>query len=446
MILTEGAQARETAPRRRATPATIAAGLLVLALALRVGYVIDTWRFVPILDGRSYDWLARELTRGHGWAMGTSAYRPPAYPLLLSVIYRVVGIPPPHYAAVTAPYAGWTAARLAEACEATVSLGLLALVACELTGRRVALATLAIGAVYPPLIVVGVSLMSESLLVPVMLAATLCALRSHRSAGRGRIGLLVLAGLLCGVAALTRGNALVIGVALGAVVWKRPQERSLRGIGAPAVLIGTMALTVLPWTIRNAVAQHAFVPVTTELGSTLAGTYNSVSARHHYIWTAGHQYGDYREIRRDPRLTEAQRDSKLTSAVAGYIWSHPSAVPLTIFWNTARLLDLEGRFISRRSARIDLGASSSVADISVFSFWLVGGFAIAGVFTRSARRIRRVVWLLPVLLWFSEVPITTGTPRFRAVLEPWFVLLAACAVAAAGRSLSGRSSRLQTYE
>jgi hypothetical protein len=45
-----------------------------------------------------------------------------------------------------------------------------------------------------------------------------------------------------------------------------------------------MALTIMPWTIRNANAQHAFVPVTTELGATLSGTYNDYSATKRFIW------------------------------------------------------------------------------------------------------------------------------------------------------------------
>jgi hypothetical protein len=64
--------------------------------------------------------------------------------------------------------------------------------------------------------------------------------------------------------------------------------------------------------------------------------------------------------------------------------------------------------------------------------------AIAGMFTRAARRIPKVLWLIPFLLWLSEAPITTGTPRFRAVLDPFFILLAGCALV----SLAGRAAKL----
>jgi hypothetical protein len=124
-------------------------------------------------------------------------------------------------------------------------------------------------------------------------------------------------------------------------------------------------------------------------------------------------------------LTETQRNSRLTSAVLKFIGKHPTAVPQAMFWNTVRLLDLEGRLISRRSAHPDVGATRNVADLSVYSFWIVGLLALAGMFTRTVRRVPRSLWLVPLFVWLSEAAITTGTPRFRAALDPWFILLAA---------------------
>ena len=37
-------------------------------------------------------------------------------------------------------------------------------------------------------------------------------------------------------------------------------------------------LTILPWTIRNAVVMHHFIPVSDETGITIVGTYNVASA------------------------------------------------------------------------------------------------------------------------------------------------------------------------
>lgn len=406
--------------------------LLFLALATRVAYVLDTRKFVPIEDASGYDRLARGLANGHGWVMGNSAYRPPGYPFFLGLVYKVVGVPAQsNYRHISGGFGGWTDPRLVQACLATLTVGLMALLAYQIAGHRAALVTLAIGAIYLPLIVVGVSLMTESLLVPLTLAATNCAVRAREAERRTRW--LVLAGVFAGLCALTRGNGIVVGVALAFVVWTVRPRRSLRSLAAPALLLAVMALTIMPWTIRNAIAQHAFIPVTTELGATLSGTYNSVAAKHNYIWTAGFRYPDYRNIRNNHKLTETQRNGRLTSKVLSYVSKHPTAVPQAMFWNTVRLLDLEGRFISRRSARPDVGATATVADLSVYSFWVVGLLALVGLFTQAVRSVPRSLWLVPLFIWLSEAPITTGTPRFRAALDPWFILLAASGIMALAR-------------
>jgi hypothetical protein len=104
-----------------------------------------------------------------------------------------------------------------------------------------------------------------------------------------------------------------------------------------------------------------------------------------------------------------------------------------MFWNTVRLLDLAGRHLSRSTAHLDVGATKNVADLSVYSFWVVGLLAIVGLFTKAVRSVPRSLWLVPLLIWLSEAPITTGTPRFRAALDPWFILLASGGILALAR-------------
>jgi 4-amino-4-deoxy-L-arabinose transferase-like glycosyltransferase len=410
--------------------------LLVLALAVRVAYVLHTQNFVARVDAQSYDYLAATLAKGHGWGYGSSAYRPPAYPIFLAGIYLLVGI----------PHGVWTDARLVEAFFATLTAGLIGVMAWQLAGRVAALISLAIAALYVPLVMVGVSLMTESLFVLLVLAATNCALRARVAEHRN--WWIVAAGVFTGFAALTRGNGIILGLALALAVWCGRPRWSWRSVLAPVLLLAVMSLTIMPWTIRNASAQHAFVPVTTELGSTLGGTYNDNAARHRFIWEIG-GYGNYKSIKDNKHLTEAQRNSRLISAVVRYIGKHPQYLPEAMFWNTMRLLDLQGRRVSRMTAYADTFATAAFADIGVVNFWIVGALAIAGAFTLAARRVPRSFWSIPVLLWLSIAPVTTGTPRFRAALDPFVIVLAAFAIqavaeAALRRRVAARSGRLDT--
>jgi hypothetical protein len=246
------------------------------------------------------------------------------------------------------------------------------------------------------------------------------------------------AGVVAGLAALTRTNGLVVAVVLALVVWSRDPRLRPRPLLAPLVAILATALTIAPWTIRNATVLHDFVPVTVETGPTLAGTYNHVAKKHHWLWVYG-GYNDYNSISNNPRLTSPELDRKLTSAVISYAGRHPLYVPQVVFWNTVRLLDLGGRRRARITAETDLGATAGVADAMSYSFWIVAALAVIGVFTRSARRAPWSFWLLPGLLWLTTAAVTTGTPRFRSALEPFVIMLAALGLqAAANRLLASR--------
>jgi 4-amino-4-deoxy-L-arabinose transferase-like glycosyltransferase len=398
--------------------AVLAGLVLGLALVVRVGYVLHTSNYVPLVDAGSYNLLGVGLAKGHDWVYGSSAYIAPGFPFFLGGVYTVIGLPLGH----------WTDVRIVQAVIATGTVALIGVLGLQLIGRRVALVAMTIAAVYVPLVLVGDALITESLFVPLVLAATNCALRSRVTEGR-RYRWIIAAGVFAGLASLTRGNGLVLAPALACVVWTSRPRWSRRALAAPVTLVIVTALTISPWTIRNAIADHQFVPVTTEAGLTLAGTYNQLSARTRYIWQLRYSDPSYLAIKQNKRLNDAQRDTQLISAVGTYVSHHPLAVPEAMFWNTLRLLDLQGRRVSRMTARTDTRATAGWADLAVVVFWVVAALAIIGLFTRGVRAVPRVVWLVPLFLYLSVAPVTTGTPRFRAALDPFVILVAAAAIA-----------------
>ena len=82
---------------------------------------------------------------------------------------------------------------------------LLAYLGREVWSERVGLTAASLAAVFLPLIALNATLLSESLLLPLELAFGLCLLRCWREPER--IRWLVVAGALCGLAALTRSVA-----------------------------------------------------------------------------------------------------------------------------------------------------------------------------------------------------------------------------------------------
>ncbi len=394
--------------------------VLVVALGLRV-YEVQRTSYPPANDAKLYLTLAAQIaddgdyavTGGAGATRGATAYFPPAFPYLLAVFDGKL-----------------EPARLLGAVLGTATVALVGLVAFELFGTAVALVALAITALYPALIALSATVYAENLMIPLILAALWAGLRARRSERPQRW--VAAAGVLSGLAALTHQNAIVILLALLPAVWSIRRAR--------LVLVGLAVLTIAPWTIRNAVVLHSFIPVSDETGLTLAGTYNPTSAHDSQIPYRWRYYkaipADAGLYARAPSLTEPQLDSELRSKALDYVGDHPLAPLAVAYHNTRRLLELEGSF-AWRASNYNIGVPRTTARLGVLCFWLILLLAVAGAFTRTARAAPRWLWLAPLLLYLSVVFVNGETPRFRAPIDPFLIMLAACAVAQTAVRQSG---------
>lgn len=419
----------------------IVAGILVAALALRVAEVQRTPN-VAINDPHSYLELASQVARtgdyststapytGSGGTRGPTALFPPAFPYLLALIDLLDG-----HTAVDGP--AIHVARLAQAALGTVAVGLTGLVALEAFGETVALAALALAAVYPVMIETSAPILSENLLVVLELAAVWSALRIRRAQRPYRW--VFLAGMFAGLASLTHQDGLVLLIPLAIAAWvgvgspaNRRPAIGIRRLAAPAVLVLVAALTIAPWTVRNAIELHTFTPVSDQAGETVLGTYNSTSAADHvepYRWLVPPRVASARALVREaPRLREPAWEGRLLSRGLDYIGSHPLSPLLVGFNNARRMLELGGAF-ARNQAAAAISIPLGVAWIGALSFWVVAIVAAFGAFTSYARKAPRWLWLVPLLLMLSVIFVRMETPRFREPLDPFFVMLASCALA-----------------
>jgi 4-amino-4-deoxy-L-arabinose transferase-like glycosyltransferase len=391
----------------------IVAALLLGALAIRIAQV-ETTSYRPRYDAASYLTLAAQIARGGDYApalgaagtRGPTAYFPPGYPYFLAAVHEISG--------------GVQAARLSQALLGTLTVALIALVAFEAIGPGAALAALVLATIYPVLIELSAVLAVQNLLTPLLLGAVWAALRARR--GRGW---LVSSGVLLGLAALTHQEALIAVLPLGYGAWR------YSGRFGPLILLACTALAIAPWTIRNATQLHSFVPISDETGITLAGTYNPTSAadqRLPYKWRIFLTIPADRDIRAAaPHLSEPELSGRLRGRALHYIARHPAAPLVAIAHNTLRLLELEGSFAWRASAYA-IGIDRSVAAVGVVGFWLLALLALIGAFSTPARAAPRWLWATPVLLWLAVSAVNAETPRFREPLEPFLVILAACAI------------------
>jgi len=426
--------------------ATIAvAAVLMVAFGLRLAQV-ETTGYRPINDAGSYLTLASYISRtgdyslkrtpgsGAGGTRGPSAYFAPGFPYFLALVDTIDGHKTRRDGAIQP-------ARVSQAVLGTITVALIGLVALELFGPAAGLIALALAAVYPVLIELSGTIVAENLLTALILAAVYAGLRVRRAgSGAARLGWLAGTAVLAGLATLTHENAALILIPLIPAVWTgRPRLRPA-SLAAPALLIVVAALTILPWTIRNAVVMHDFIPVSDETGITLVGTYNAASAADpqlEYKWRIFYGIpGERSLIREESTLTEPEIGSRLQSQALHYISAHPLSPFVVAYHNTLRMLEVRGAFAWQASGSA-ISLSTSIVWRGIVSFWILCLLALAGAFTKLVRRAPLWVWVVPLLLALSVVVVNVETPRFREPVDPFLILLAAAGLATLAARLRG---------
>jgi hypothetical protein len=417
--------------------------LLAIALAALVVRVV----FVVVVDPKlpdpgdaiAYHLLANNLADGHGYirpfdfrilhvARPTAEY-PPLFPALLAV---------PSFLGATSV----DAQRLFLCFVGTGTVVLVGFLGRRVGGALVGVIAAAIAAVYPMLFLSEAVLMAESVYVLLVTAALLLAYRAAEAPNPLHFAAL---GLVIGLAALTRAEGLFFAVVL--VIPLAISLRSLatkRRVVLAAVAIGISVLVVVPWTIRNAVRLHAFVPISNNIGTAVDGancdlTYSGSQIG---LWRETFsQFGD--SARRRPQAQACfegfdirRRDfeeANVSSSHRGdgitYAREHLSRAPLVV---AVRELRTWGLYAPRQQIDFESleGRPKRWQAVGTVMYWVLLPLAVVGAVLLLRRRAR--VW--PLLSTAVVVVLTTaltyGQQRFRIADEPSLIVLAAVSVAA----------------
>ncbi len=411
---------------RRARAAVWA--VLAVALLLRVTLVVATWHEPITLDPADFSRTAVSIAQNHVYPPsnrapggGPSAFRPPGYPMLLGAVYAVAGSEVP------------AVGRLVGALLGTVSVALIWLIAARLWGRRVGMCAAVIAAIAPPLVVLSTALVSEALFVPLVLGATAAAIEARRAERPGRW--VAGTGLLVGAAALTRTNGLILLLPFSLALAPARSRWRPRVLPPQAAVVVIAAVVIAPWTIRNALVFHRFIPVSTEIGYTLAGTYDQASRNDHRwpaVWVesehgASLEYGEILFEAEIHRWNEPTYGDHLLSAAIADIRRDPAYVLKVGLWNSLRMFHLaEQDFAVGNLSGTDIPRIPALLEI--YGFYPLAILALGGLLTRRVRSAPRWLWLVPLGLATSV--FVTGFIRFRSPIDPFLVILAALAVAA----------------
>lgn len=423
------------------TQRTAAALILVVALALRVGFVLATPDYRPLHDDRDFDRIACAIVNTGDFPLAPST-RPTATSCgdvglnggNLAVAYRAPGLPyllAGTYIA-TSPLTDdrVLAARLMLALLGAIVVLLVGMVTARIWNGRAALAAMGLTAVFPPLIIVGGSLLSEIPFTALSLGAVLLVIKHlERKPGSWRSWWLAGAGLAAGLAWLVRGNGVLLIAILAIAVWARPAIRPRSAL--PAVTLAAVAcLTVAPWTIRNAVQLGHFVPIYMS-NAALAGNFNEDA------WNDPVRPGAWRMPSRTESLgplvkekagDRHELDQAFLTAAIDFVRDHPESPFVNAFHNTRRLFMAGSGGPSWNGFSVAMASQDArFADITKISMWLLGILALCGLFARAAWRAPWWFWPIP-LSSLLVAALLCSEIRYAVPFMPWMALLGGIAL------------------
>jgi 4-amino-4-deoxy-L-arabinose transferase-like glycosyltransferase len=413
-----------TAPR---TPRAIATSLpiiLLVALGLRAAYTVSetqkispqVLRAVPFLYEPGN--IAYSIAVGHGFGSpfradtGPTAWTAPVYPYIVAGFFEVFG---------TYSYNSFLAAiSLNMLCSA------LACVPLYYAGKRIGGPGLGAGAawlwaIFPNAIIIPFQWIWDTSISTLLAAAILWATLALDDSRRARDWLAY--GLLWGLTLMTNPTlSSLLPFLLAWLAYRASKEHRewLRGM---ATCVGVIILCCLPWTIRNYIVFHAFVPTRSALGMQL--------------WIGNNEhYSDRWAVWKDPLDNQDERNKYVAMGEIAYMAEKRNEAIRFILTHPRR----EAHMISRRFVSTWTGSATPVHDfledhsfvvrLVFLSNLLAAIGSLAGIVILWRKKS---VYAFPVSVFPIVFPVAEyfaqALLRYRHPIDPMVMLLTAIAIA-----------------
>jgi 4-amino-4-deoxy-L-arabinose transferase-like glycosyltransferase len=409
--------------------------IVVLGVLVRVVYIMrvaphsgffndSIWYHLQatnIRTGAGYIDIAREFGafNGHPEFAGhrATAYWPPLFPGFLAVVQTGFG-------------SGIRTSQYAGVATGAATVALTGLLGRSIAGRAVGLLAALLAALSPFLIAVDGSLMSETLYLPLVLLALLLAQRARM---RPTAPAWCALGAVIGLAALARGDALflIVVVMIPTAILARDPIRHL--LWRFALGLGTVALVLAPWVIRNAIEVHDATVSTVSANGVVAAA--NCPATY-----SGPGLGSWSYPCMKPGLgfhmSEATYSAKMRRKGTRYALDHVDRWPVVAaarvgrvwgIWNPTDLVPREAQESRNKSWQYVAWPIS----LGTLVLGLIG-FRVLAVQHRPIAML-----VAPVAMATAIALLTYGNSRFRTAAEPVLLIGTAATLIAMVRRLTG---------
>jgi 4-amino-4-deoxy-L-arabinose transferase-like glycosyltransferase len=369
-----------------------------------------------LLDEHCYCWTAHVITVSHG----------PLWPFLIAGIALIAG-------------SSEFLDRLFLCGLDAGTCVLIYLFARDLFGKRIGLIAGLFACVYPALYIYTGWLYTEALTTFFQTAVCYTIFRIQRSgSGRG-LWKWLLCGVLLALLSLAHPNGVVVvGLVLvwaAILYWRKLVPRTMLVSAVLAVVVA--CALIAPWTIRNYIVSHAFVPVASGSGTVLLGAYNDqilLAGTHQGSWIGPGQSVPQVTVPFTshvcPAPCEVALENAETVAAIHWVQAHPGDIPLLIYLHVRTFLtpytheaDMPmDRFPAQRSSKIVRAMSDTFPVVVML-------LAALGLVVTLRRYWRELLFVyLVILTTVVEIVVFYGSTRFRAPIEPLLILLGAGAL------------------
>jgi 4-amino-4-deoxy-L-arabinose transferase-like glycosyltransferase len=392
--------------------------IALLALGVRVAWVIANRHSPWAGDALQYWWQGWHLANGEGWHrvyepdLPTAEY-PPLH-IILVAFTRLIGLEDFHDE------------QLFFAVVGTGTVVLVALLARAVTrSERVGVIAGVIAALYPMLWMPDGTLMAETTYGFFLVATLLAAVRYLRAPGVGRA---VVFGGLLGLAALSRGEAVGLIVLLVApLAWRRWREL--------AVVVAAFLVVLAPWEARLLTTFDKPVLISNNSAGIWVGS--NCPPVYYGSLIGSWQFSCYGRV--PPPGDESVRFAEYRHRGLEYMKDHASRLPLVVAARVGRLLDVYKPWDQGTYINYGEGRHMRATHLGLVFYWSLIPFAIVGVVLLRRRR-ERAVWVLlaPIALVVLVAIATYGSTRFRFAAEPSLVVLGAVSIDALWGALRAR--------